>query len=183
MIAVEQPPKVMIRTSSILDRIPDPVRPAPIVLAALIGAAAVTSGLAAPATVPYLRPSTSTTGFVGQSAPAASASSITSDALVRRVREAAGLTWDQLARVFGVSRRSVHNWSSGEKMSAHNLELLGRLYTLVTSLGSNPDEVRVALFAPDSSGESPIDVFRQMAGRSGQNINGPFATQEALFDV
>ena len=47
--------------------------------------------------------------------------------LLAQTREASGLTWDQLARYFGVSRRSVHLWAAGGRMSAANEELLAHL--------------------------------------------------------
>src|SRR5262245_36297225 len=32
---------------------------------------------------------------------------------VRSLHDSSGLTWEQLARLFGVSRRAVHNWANG----------------------------------------------------------------------
>jgi hypothetical protein len=50
---------------------------------------------------------------------------------VNELRRRSGLTWDQLAAVFGVSRRSVHFWASGKPLSASNEELLMRFLDLV----------------------------------------------------
>lgn len=48
-----------------------------------------------------------------------------------RVRQLTGLTWDQLATLFSVSRRSIFLWASGKPMSAENEEFLARLLALV----------------------------------------------------
>lgn len=43
---------------------------------------------------------------------------------VSELRRISGLTWEQLAALFGVSRRSVHFWASGERLNAANHERL-----------------------------------------------------------
>jgi DNA-binding transcriptional regulator YiaG len=48
-------------------------------------------------------------------------------AVVSESRRLAGLTWKQLARVFGVARRSLHFWASGKPTDASNEEHLRRL--------------------------------------------------------
>ncbi|WP_310488161.1 hypothetical protein, partial [Chamaesiphon sp. VAR_69_metabat_338] len=45
---------------------------------------------------------------------------------VNELRKLSGLTWEQLATLFGVSRRSVHFWASGEPLSSANQEKLNR---------------------------------------------------------
>jgi DNA-binding transcriptional regulator YiaG len=45
---------------------------------------------------------------------------------VNELRKLSGLTWKQLATLFGVSRRSVHFWASGEPLSSANQEKLNR---------------------------------------------------------
>ncbi len=39
---------------------------------------------------------------------------------VLEIKRLSGLTWDELGKVFGVSRRSVHNWAMGERLTAEN---------------------------------------------------------------
>jgi transcriptional regulator with XRE-family HTH domain len=48
-------------------------------------------------------------------------------ATVRELKARSGLTWDQLAGVFGVSRRAVHGWAAGARLNAQNSELLNWL--------------------------------------------------------
>lgn len=50
-----------------------------------------------------------------------------SDKDVGELRRLSGLTWDQLARLFKVSRRAVHFWASGKELSRENEEHLQRL--------------------------------------------------------
>ena len=54
-------------------------------------------------------------------------------AAIGELRRLSGLTWDQLARIFSVSRRSLHFWASGKPMtpatrntSSESLRLSGR---------------------------------------------------------
>lgn len=39
---------------------------------------------------------------------------------ISELRRISGLTWEQLGRLFGVSRRSVHFWASGRPLNAEN---------------------------------------------------------------
>ena len=52
-------------------------------------------------------------------------------AAVSEFRRLAGLTWEQLARVFGVARRSLHFWASGPPINAGNEEHLRRLLAVL----------------------------------------------------
>jgi len=45
-----------------------------------------------------------------------------------------GLTWDQLARLFGVNRRSVHFWASGKPLATRHEEKLFHLLTLIRTI-------------------------------------------------
>jgi len=77
---------------------------------------------------------------------------------IAELRGLSGLTWDQLARLFDVSRRSLHFWASGKAMSAGNREHLQRLLaTLRTVDRGTVDANRVALLDPREDGEIPFD--------------------------
>jgi len=81
---------------------------------------------------------------------------------VIEARRLSGLTWDQLARLFNVSRRSVHFWASGKPMTSGNEEHLHRLLAVLRkidrgSAGSNRSE----LLAVRESGNSPFDLLVQ----------------------
>ena len=50
---------------------------------------------------------------------------------VSELRRISGLTWEQLAGLFGVSRRSVHFWASGKPLNATNHDRLMRVLDVV----------------------------------------------------
>jgi DNA-binding transcriptional regulator YiaG len=80
---------------------------------------------------------------------------------IQFVRERSGLTWEQLSKVFGVSRRAVHLWSSGKPMNAKHEELLFSLANLVRDLpGASPQERRSLLLRPSPEGPSIYDQLR-----------------------
>jgi DNA-binding transcriptional regulator YiaG len=57
---------------------------------------------------------------------------------VNELRKLSGLTWEQLACLFDVSRRSVHFWASGQLLASAHEEQLNRILDAVQyiSLGS-----------------------------------------------
>jgi DNA-binding transcriptional regulator YiaG len=57
---------------------------------------------------------------------------------VNELRKLSGLTWEQLAHLFDVSRRSVHFWASGQPLAVTHEEKLNRILDVVQyiSLGS-----------------------------------------------
>lgn len=74
---------------------------------------------------------------------------------VRRLKDRTGLSWQQLADAFGVSRRSLHFWQNGGNMTAANVDRLTQLSADVAALGlDDPKGIRAALLTPRESGES-----------------------------
>jgi transcriptional regulator with XRE-family HTH domain len=69
--------------------------------------------------------------------PATPPVSLTQQA-VNELRKLSGLTWEQLANLFDVSRRSVHFWASGQPLAVAHEEKLNRILDAVQyiSLGS-----------------------------------------------
>ena len=53
---------------------------------------------------------------------------------IAELRRLTGLTWDQLARLFNVSRRALHFWASGKPMASGNEEHLQRLLAVVRKI-------------------------------------------------
>lgn len=102
---------------------------------------------------------------------------------VRWLHETSGMTWEQLGRVFGVSRRAVHLWATGARMNAANAEALFGLVDLVRAApGSTPDERRAWLLRPDSGGRSALDRFREARLGSFQ-INRPVLRSSDTVDT
>jgi DNA-binding transcriptional regulator YiaG len=80
---------------------------------------------------------------------------------IRKAHEDSGLTWEQLARVFSVSRRSVHAWANGARMNATNVELLMRFVGFLDDFeAASSDERRTGLLAIGRDGKSALDRFR-----------------------
>ena len=85
----------------------------------------------------------------------ASVASLTVDDL----RDYCGLTASQIGRLFGVSRRSINNWISGNSMAPRHEERLSQIQQIMLSLlGRTPDERRAELLA-SSTGPS---IFQQL---------------------
>ena len=78
---------------------------------------------------------------------------------VARLRRISGLTWEQLARMFDVSRRSMHFWASGKPLSASNEEMLHQVLAIVSEADrGSASETRAALLDP-SGGQSAFDLL------------------------
>ncbi|UVI36696.1 helix-turn-helix domain-containing protein [Brevibacterium spongiae] len=54
--------------------------------------------------------------------------------LVKQIKTRGAYTWDQVAKLFGVSRRTVHLWASGGRISAANEEALGRVMRQIETI-------------------------------------------------
>ena len=89
------------------------------------------------------------------------------------LRRLSGLTWDQLAKLFNVSRRSLHFWASGQPLSRFNEEHLNRLLCTIRYIDrGNANLNRSLLLHPDSNGNPLFDLlvagkheeFKRIAG-------------------
>ncbi|MFF1390882.1 hypothetical protein [Rhodococcus erythropolis] len=80
---------------------------------------------------------------------------------VQWVKEHSGLTWDQLGKVFGVSRRAVHLWANGGRMNELNAARLRNFSAQLRELGEFPaDEIRAQLFSRAEDGLTLLDRLR-----------------------
>ena len=83
-------------------------------------------------------------------------------AAVLEIRRRSGLTWEQLATMFGVDRRSVHLWAAGRPMSAPNAERLNRVLVAIRRLDQgSPSATRAWLHTPAAQGSLPLDLLRE----------------------
>lgn len=79
---------------------------------------------------------------------------------INELRRLTGLTWDQVAQLFGVSRRSVHHWAGGKDMSAENERHLESVLSWLHGINRGTALLnRRALFAVDTSGVSAFDLL------------------------
>lgn len=116
---------------------------------------------------------------------------------IQQLKEDSGLTWDQLCRLFGVSRRSLHLWAAGGRMNSRNEERLAYLEQVVKAIGSNCDERRDALLKTTSvsgrtmfqqlllSASKPastdIEALTESTG-TGRTVHGDFLFAEVIED-
>jgi DNA-binding XRE family transcriptional regulator len=99
----------------------------------------------------------------------------TSD-IVRELHAKSGLTWEQLGRLIGVSRRAVHLWAAGGRINARHLELVMQLHDIVDGLpATEAAERRMLIFSPRHAQPSIFDAFlRQRASEEGVVSGTPF---------
>lgn len=93
-----------------------------------------------------------------------SQSAVGASAAIAELRRLSGLTWEQLARLFDVSRRSLHFWASGEAMAPSNEERLQRLLRVMRAVDRGSASAnRAVLLAAGGDGVVPFDLLA--AGR------------------
>ena len=79
---------------------------------------------------------------------------------IAELRRLSGFTWDQLARLFNVSRRSLHFWASGKAMTSSNEEHLQRLLAVLRKIDRGSASAnRTALLAVREDGSIPFDLL------------------------
>jgi DNA-binding transcriptional regulator YiaG len=94
-----------------------------------------------------------TAGAIVPSAPPAGAA-------ISELRRLSGLTWDQLARMFSVSRRSLHFWASGKPMTPSNEEHLQRVLAVLRKIDRGAASAnRTALLGVREDGSIPFDLL------------------------
>lgn len=88
---------------------------------------------------------------------------------VQLLHSESGLTWAQIARIVGVSRRSVHSWAAGARISSHHLESISTLLSRVRSIVAGSAEERRAEIFRVSNKSSYFE--RWLEEFSGGNVN------------
>ncbi|WP_372525358.1 hypothetical protein [Piscinibacter sp.] len=82
---------------------------------------------------------------------------------VSELRRLSGLTWDQVASLFGVSRRAVHHWASGKPMTAEHEVHLYRVLASLRALhhGSVQPNRHMLFGSAEPGGRSIFDLLRE----------------------
>jgi hypothetical protein len=93
--------------------------------------------------------------------------------MLESLHSLSGLTWEQIARLFNVSRRSVHLWLAGGRLSAANEERLVDLEAMLSNWPGTPEERRHRLFQAQDSGLSLFDEARGSKASRSDDINRP----------
>jgi transcriptional regulator with XRE-family HTH domain len=100
-----------------------------------------------------------TTSGITLPLPSASPPELTQKA-VNELRRLSGLTWEQLAKLFNVSRRSIHSWASGERLKSFNEENLYRLLDTIRYINRGSASLnRSLLLQPSNDGRSLLDLL------------------------
>jgi hypothetical protein len=100
------------------------------------------------------------------------------------VKDHSGLTWDQLGKVFGVSRRAVHMWANGGRLNESNARRLREFAAIVREIeaelgAATSESVRARLLEVGPGGLSVVDRLRQ--GRSfGATWGAPFGPERVI---
>ena len=81
-------------------------------------------------------------------------------AAIGELRRLSGLTWAQLAHLFGVSRRSLHFWASGKSMTPSNEEHLQRILAVLRKVDRGSASTnRTMLLSGGQNGTLPVDLL------------------------
>ena len=95
------------------------------------------------------------------SARADQRASESTDAAILEIRRLSGLTWEELADLFDVSRRSVHHWASGKPVSAEHEQAVRGVLTALRHLDrGDPAATRALLLTSDRGGKSLLDLLK-----------------------
>ena len=93
---------------------------------------------------------------------------------LNELRKLSGLTWEQLARLFKVSRRSLHFWASGQPLSRLNEESLNRLLGTIRYINRGSASInRSVLLIPSSDGKLPFDLLVEGKHEEVKRLLGP----------
>jgi hypothetical protein len=93
---------------------------------------------------------------IGGRSPTAALSEV-----VKWLHRESGLTWEQIAKLFGVSRRTVHLWATGGSMNSRHFTLLNEVTQIIQGLpASTPKERRELLLLRNSRTRSLYDTVR-----------------------
>ncbi|MGB8699747.1 MAG: hypothetical protein WCD18_10055 [Thermosynechococcaceae cyanobacterium] len=83
-----------------------------------------------------------------------------SQTTINELKRLSGLTWEQLAKIFNVSRRSLHFWASGKPISPFNEEHLRRFLATIRYINrGSADLNRSALLEPRHGSMIPLDLL------------------------
>lgn len=78
------------------------------------------------------------------------------------IRKLSGLTWDELANLFNVARRSVHLWANGKPINSANEMKVGRLLAAFRRMDrGEARENRKLIFSPSPVGGLMFDLLRR----------------------
>jgi DNA-binding transcriptional regulator YiaG len=102
---------------------------------------------------------------------------------VRSLYRRSGLSWDELAHIFGVSRRTLYNWSTGGKVSASYAQAISSVIRAVHQVDvGNPQLTRSKLLAPAEDGTTLYARLIQQRSKP-PFVSGPSYRPDELLAV
>ena len=108
----------------------------------------------------WVKPDSTIGGPSGQLPARLAEDTRSSASAIMEIRRRSGLTWDELAELFEVSRRSVHHWASGKTVSASHHRQIRRMLSAIRNIDhGEAARTRDFLLAADASGNSPLDLL------------------------
>ena len=83
-------------------------------------------------------------------------------AAIMEIRRRSGLTWEELGDLFEVSRRSVHHWANGKRVSSRHDQSIRRMLAAIRHLDKGEQHrTRALLLTVDqATGISTFDLLR-----------------------
>lgn len=84
-----------------------------------------------------------------------------SSSAIMELRRLTGFTWEQLATLFKVARRSLHFWASGKPLNAANEQRLHRTLGVVHTIDRGSSSENRALLLREHDGVIPFDLLAQ----------------------
>lgn len=96
-----------------------------------------------------------------------------SASLVAELRRLSGLTWAEIASVFGVSKRAPFHWASGNKVSAENHKRLGELVALLNHVDrGSAYENRNLLLGTSVHGKTLLELLKERSDEAFREAAG-----------
>ncbi len=79
---------------------------------------------------------------------------------IHDIRLMSGLTWEELGKLFRVTRRSIHNWANGEPLKPEHALAVGDVLRAIQKLRrASAAETRLAILASLPSGSRGLDLL------------------------
>lgn len=101
-------------------------------------------------------------------------------AAIVEFRRLSGLTWEKLAGIFGVTRRTLHFWASGRPVNAANEERLHRLLAVLRQADRGSAPENRAMLLRDYDGTIPLDLLASGRLDEFRELVGPGRTRRRL---
>jgi hypothetical protein len=102
-------------------------------------------------------PPQTSSGFSVSDAPAEESESTAR--AINELHRLSGLTWEQLADLFQLARRSLHFWASGKPLNAGNEERLRRVLAAIRTADRGSASSNRAMLLQDRDGAVPFDLL------------------------